>query len=380
MEQSGTTPVYTEVPGGICAVPGISACGIYAGLRNNPTHPDFALVSAGRPVTAAGVFTQNVFCAAPVSVSRSHLADGRAQAIVINSAIANAATGKPGLDNAETTAQLVAGELGCSASDVLVASTGVIGVQLDMDKVSAAVPAAAGALSADGGADAARAIMTTDTTSKEFAISYEFDGQRYTIGGMCKGSGMIMPDMATMIAVVTTDAPLDPQAAHHALKAAADASFNRVTVDSDTSTNDTCLMLATGSAGTDELDESSPAFAAFRAALSWVCRNLARKIAQDGEGATKLVTVNVTGARDDEDADLCARAIANSPLVKCAVAGHDANWGRIAAAAGKSGAVFAQEDVDIRIAGIPVLHAGLPTGFDEDEAKAAFEPDEISID
>ena len=237
---------YQEVPGGICAVPGFKAAGVYAGLRKRPGSVDVALVDAGEVVTAAGVFTQNIFCAAPVTVDREHIADGHARAIIVNSAIANAATGEPGLVNARKTAEAVAAGLGCEPADVLVCSTGVIGVQLDMDKLLGAVPDAIEALSEEGGAAAARAIMTTDTVSKECAFTYGFGGRTYTIGGMCKGSGMIMPDMATMIAVLTTDAPVAPKAAYVALKRAADISFNKVTVDSDTSTNDTCLLLSKG--------------------------------------------------------------------------------------------------------------------------------------
>ena len=377
MQGTASDQGYQEVPGGICAVPGFKAAGVYAGLRKRPGSVDVALVDAGEVVTAAGVFTQNIFCAAPVTVDREHIADGHARAIIVNSAIANAATGEPGLANARKTAQAVAAGLGCEPADVLVCSTGVIGVQLDMDKLLGAVPDAIEALSEEGGAAAARAIMTTDTVSKECAFTYGFGGRTYTIGGMCKGSGMIMPDMATMIAVLTTDAPVAPKAAYVALKRAADISFNKVTVDSDTSTNDTCLLLSKGAG--EQFDEGSEAFEAFCAALSHVCECLARMIAADGEGATKLVTVTVTGAASDEDADLCARAIANSPLVKCAVAGHDANWGRIAGAAGRSGATFRQEDVDIDIVGIPVMRKGLPVPFDEDAARAGFEPAEVEL-
>lgn len=377
-DNDGTT--YQEVEGGITAASGISACGISAGLRKREGSLDLALVTAEKPVTAAGVFTQNIFCAAPVTLCREHVADGQAQAIILNSAIANAATGEPGLANAYHCADMVAAELGCEPADVLVASTGVIGVQLDIEKFVWGIPKAVAALSATGGADAARAIMTTDTVSKECACSYVYEGVTYTVGGMCKGSGMIMPNMATMLAVLTTDAPLASQIAKKALKAAVDVSFNKVTVDSDTSTNDTCIMLATGEAGGETINGPGPAFDAFVAALSHVCECLARKIAVDGEGATKLIVVNVAGAASETDADLCARAIANSPLVKCAVAGHDANWGRIAAAAGKSGATFRQEDVDIDIVGIPVMRAGLPISFDEDAALEAFESPQVDLD
>lgn len=371
---------YKEIAGGVSAAQGISACGISIGLRKKPDSLDLALVTANAPVTAAGVFTQNKFCAAPVSLCREHLLDGHAQAVVLNSAIANAATGQPGMDNANKAAQVLAEELGCKSDDVLVASTGVIGVQLDIEKFVWGIPKAVAALSAQGGSDAAQAIITTDTFAKECAFSYEYAGHTYIVGGMCKGSGMIMPDMATMLAVLTTDVPISSELAAKAIKHAADLSFNKVTVDSDTSTNDTCILLATGEAGGQEIVDEGPAYTCFLNALSHVCECLAKKIAVDGEGATKLVVVNVSGAANDADADLCARAIANSPLVKTAIAGHDANWGRIAAAAGKSGASFEQEDVDIDIVGIPVMRSGLPVEFDEDAALAAFEPAQVDID
>jgi glutamate N-acetyltransferase/amino-acid N-acetyltransferase len=311
---------------------------------------------------------------------------------VINSGIANAATGVIGLENARACASLVADVVGCASDDVLVASTGVIGEHLDLAPFEACVPQLHARLSADaqGAHDAARAIMTTDTVPKECAVAYisadpAFADARITIGGMVKGSGMIMPNMATMIAVITTDAPIGQEAAHHALLSAVRHSFNKVTVDSDTSTNDTCLLLASGKAARTTADSGliergTRAFDEFCRALEQVCATLARKIAADGEGATRLITINVTGAADEADADIAGRAIANSPLVKTAIAGHDANWGRIAAAAGKSGARFKQERVNIRIMGLEVCRNGLTVAFDEDKALELFENPEIVID
>ena len=377
--------------GGVTSAAGFKAAGIHAGFRKNPERLDFALVAADELVPCAGVFTTNRFCAAPVIVSRANLGGaergyGMVRAIAINSGNANAATGEPGLACARETCSIVSQVAGCEPEEVLVASTGVIGAPLGIELFETGVPAAFDALSPKGGADAARAIMTTDTHPKEYAVTYEsqeleYVGCTFTVGGMCKGSGMIMPNMATMICVLTTDAPVAPAALHAALKACVDRTFNKVTVDSDTSTNDTCLLLASGAAAADvpAIEEGTPAFAEFEHALGVVCESLARNIASDGEGASRLVTVNVTGAASDADADLAARAVANSPLVKTAIAGRDCNWGRIAMALGKCGAAFKQEDVSIDIMGMPVCRAGLTVPFDEDEAKRRFEAPEIII-
>ena len=382
--------------GGVTAARGFRASGVHAGFRKDPERLDLALVVADEPCACAAVFTKNVFCSAPVIVSRAQLgadqpgepAYGTARAVVVNSGNANAATGEPGLEAARETARIAGDAVGCPASEVLVASTGVIGVQLPLAPFGIGLPAAASLLSAGGGADAARAIMTTDTRPKEAAVTFSgdgigYDGCTFTVGGMSKGSGMIMPNMATMIAVLTTDAPVSAPALHRALVHAVNRSFNKVTVDSDTSTNDSCFLFASGAAapaGASAFDPDGPAFARFQAALVEVCETLARMMAADGEGATRLVTVHVTGAANDTDADLAARAVANSPLVKTAVCGRDANWGRIAAAIGKSGAVFRQEDASIDIMGLPVCRGGLAQAFDEDEALRRFEQPEIVID
>lgn len=385
-------PGLTEIEGGCTAAKGFAASGVHAGFKKDPTRLDFALVLADEPCPAAATFTQNVFCAAPVIVSREHLDGvqyGTARAVIINSGNANAATGTIGLDNARTSTSIAADAVGCTADEVLVASTGVIGMHLPLDPFTVGLPEAIKALShdAEGGHIAARAIMTTDTVPKECAYSFTVDnpaygGATFTVGGMSKGSGMIMPNMATMISVITTDAPIAAIDLRAALSAAVKGSFNKITVDSDTSTNDSCFLMASGAAaeGAPMMEPDSPEFALFEAALNAVCNNLARKMAADGEGATRLVTVRVTGAADDEDADKAARTIANSPLVKTAIYGHDANWGRIAAAAGRSGASFKQEDVSIDIMGMPVCRNGLTVLFDEDEALKRFEEPEIAID
>lgn len=394
--QENTPEIMVLENGGVASPAGVFAGGIHAGFRQNPERKDMALVEFGEGSVAAGAFTTNKFCAAPVIVSRKHLGEAGAapvRAIVINSGNANAATGDKGLEAAEATAELVAQTVGCEAEQVLVASTGVIGQILDTTPFTTGVPELHARLTsfADdaarqaAGHDAALGIMTTDTHPKEYAVSYEaagaLTGKTITIGGMCKGSGMIMPNMATMIAILTTDAPVAPEALREILLDTVKVTFNKVTVDSDTSTNDTCILVATGAAavGAEPIQAGTPEAAELRAAVNAVCQHLAREIAADGEGASKLVTVTVEGAATPEDADTAARAIANSPLVKTAIYGHDCNWGRIAMALGKCGVAFDQANVDIDIMGMPVCRGGLTVEFDEDEALRRFEDPEIAI-
>jgi glutamate N-acetyltransferase/amino-acid N-acetyltransferase len=319
-------------------------------------------------------------------VSRVNAASGVARAVLLNSGNANAATGDQGIAVARKSAALMAKELGCEEDEVLVASTGVIGVPLGIDPFAKGVSQLAAELehSAEASRHAATAVMTTDTHPKEFALKGELtltDGTSSVVhvGGFVKGSGMIQPNMATMLAVITTDAPLSSEAAHCALLTAVQSTFNKVTVDSDTSTNDSCFLLATGCVATDRIEVNSAAFLAVSAAIQTVCEVLARDIAADGEGSTKLITVDVLGAPTQEAADKVARSIANSPLVKTAVFGCDANWGRVAAAAGKCGVAFDQENVDIDFIGMPVLRGGLPVLVDEAEMSRRFEADEIPI-
>ncbi len=395
---------FTYHPAGSAASAlGFGAIGTHAGFRPDPERLDMALVVADEPCAAAATFTTNVFCAAPVRVSREHLDEGGpgapaygcARAVVINSGIANAATGERGLEAARETCELVGEAVGCPADEVLVASTGVIGQHLRLEPFATGVPAALAALAtAEGpearavqGLAAARAIMTTDTRPKHGAVTFSGDaigypGATFTVGGMAKGAGMIMPNMATMIAVITTDVPLTPPDLSAALTASVNRSFNKVTVDSDTSTNDTCFALASGAAAPSgpTFTPGTPAFAAFQEALDELTITLARAMAADGEGATRLITVTVRGAATADDADAAARTVANSPLVKTAVYGHDANWGRVAAALGRSGARFDQEAVDIDILGLPVCRAGLVVDFDEEEALRRFEEPEVAID
>ena len=388
--------LQTVEGGGVASALGFTASGVHAGFRRDPGRLDMALVVADEPAACAAVFTTNVFCAAPVTVSREQLdgvSYGTARALVVNSGIANAATGEPGIVAARETTRIVGDVLGCPPSEVVVASTGVIGVLLDTAPFQDGAAQARAALSREGGHDAACAIMTTDTHPKEAAVRFSgdgigFSGCTFTVGGMAKGSGMIMPNMATMIACITTDAPVMPDVLHDVLSRVAGKTFNKVTVDSDTSTNDSCFLFASGAAakcGTGHVpplhfEPGTPALEAFEQALLAVCTRIARDMAADGEGATRLITVRVAGAADECDADAAARTVANSPLVKTAIFGHDANWGRIAAAIGRSGAKFDQYGVDIDIMGMPVLRAGLPVGFDEEEALRRFERPEIDID
>lgn len=375
--------------GGVTSAKGFQAAGTHAGFRKNPERLDLAMLVADEPCAGAGVFTTNRFCAAPVAVSRENLGPegcGLVRGVVINSGNANAATGEMGISVARETCEVASQVLACEPNQVLVASTGVIGVPLAIDLFETGIPEACDVLSRAGGADAARAIMTTDTHPKEYAVSYETEtleyvGSTFTVGGMCKGSGMIMPNMATMICCITTDAPVAPQTLHRLLADAVSQTFNKVTVDSDTSTNDTCIMLASGAAapGVRPIEENTDAYDELERAVHIVCETLARAIASDGEGASRLVTVNVTGAPTDDDADTAARAVANSPLVKTAIAGRDCNWGRIAMALGKCGVPFDQRDVSIDIMDIPVCRDGLTVPFDEDEALRRFEASEIII-
>ncbi len=369
----------TPVTGGVTAPSGFRSSGVHCGLKKRDAL-DLALVDAGSVVPAAAVFTRNVVAAAPVVVSKRHIADGHARAVVINAGNANACTGEAGERAAESTAEAVAASLRCAPGDVLVCSTGVIGVPLPVDLVVAGVAEAASKLSPHGGSAAAEAIMTTDTFAKEAAVVVTSGEARYTVGGMAKGSGMIRPDMATMLSVITTDAPLSSDACAIALQGAVVTTFNRVTVDGDTSTNDTAVLLANGAAGGELIEPDSVVFAVVADAVRTVAAELARMLARDGEGATKLVTVTVHGAASETDAERAAFAIADSPLVKTALFGNDANWGRVAMAAGKSGAAFDQSGLDIRFAGTEVCRQGMAVAFDEAEVARALAGPEVTIE
>ncbi len=336
----------TFVDGGVTAPQGYRAAGVAAGIKY-AGRKDFALLVADAPAAVAAVFTTNQVAAAPVQLDRVRVRAGRTQAVAVNSGCANACTGEAGWKNALAMAQDVAAELGIDPELVLVCSTGVIGVQLPMDRIAVGAKLAAQALSRDGGGDAARAIMTTDTVDKQVATRVTIDDRVVTIGGMCKGSGMIEPMMATMLGFLTTDAAVDLEALDQALRTAVEVSFNRVVVDGDRSTNDTVLLLANGAAGNRTLSPSHPQWGAFVAALTAVATELAKKMVLDGEGATKFVTVRVKGARTNKEAQQAARAIAKSALVKTSWFGQDPNWGRVIAAAGYSGAAVDERQAQI---------------------------------
>lgn len=346
----------------VTAAKGFVAAGVHCGIRK--TRRDLALVRSLVPATGAGMFTVNRVQAAPVVVSREHLAVAQPQAVVANSGVANAATGEQGVIAARTTAAEAAWLLGLRTEQVLVLSTGVIGAPLPLDKVLAGVRTAALQLAPTGGAPAAEAIMTTDTRPKEALAR----GSGFVVGGMAKGSGMIHPNLATMLAVITTDYPLEPGEAIEFLRPAVEASFNSISVDGECSTNDTVLLLANGASGIERTPASDEELAL---CLRTVCRELARQIVADGEGATVLAEIAVRGAASEAEARAIAERIATSPLVKTALHGRDANWGRIAAAAGSArvDGGYAQLDPDrltIVIDEVPVLVSGRPTG-DEPE-------------
>lgn len=369
---------FEPVPGGVTAARGFTASGIAAGIKKSGK-PDVAIISADHPVPSAAVYTTNTVAAAPVLVSRRSTANGIVRAAVVNAGNANACTGAQGLSDAERMAAETAELLGCGPLDIVVSSTGVIGVPLPMDAVLHGIADAAAALSPTGGADAAAAIMTTDTFAKESAVSMTVGAATYTVGGMAKGSGMIQPNMATMLAFVTTDAPLTPEACDAALRAATARTFNRITVDSDTSTNDMCLLMASGEAGGEPIGPDDERFGTVAAAIHHVCGELARSIVRDGEGATKFVEITVRGAQSEADAEKAAFAIANSPLCKTAIFGGDANWGRVAMAIGKSGARLDAQAFDVVFAGIPTCIAGAALAFDEEAAAAALAQRDIDV-
>ncbi len=343
----------------VTAAKGFVASGVHCGIRKKE-RLDLSLVRSLVPATGAGMFTINRMLAAPVIVSREHLELAQPQAVVTNSGVANAATGERGLLDARATAAETARLLGLDTEEVLVLSTGVIGSQLPLANVTAGVRAAAAALSVDGGADSAQAIMTTDTQSKE-SVAH---GTGFAVGGMAKGSGMIHPQLATMLAVITTDYPLEAGDAIDFLRPAVDTSFNAISVDGECSTNDTVILLANGASGIERTPASDEEFAL---CIRKVCGELAKLIVTDGEGATVLAEIAVRGAASEPEARAIAERVATSPLVKTALYGHDANWGRIAAAAGsaKFNGGFAQLDPDtlsISIDGVAVLVDGRPSG------------------
>ena len=359
--------------GAVTRAQGFRACGATAGIKESGL-PDLALLVSDRPATATAVYTQNQSTAAPVHVSRAHTSNGSLRAAIVNSGNANCATGERGLADAREMTQLAASLVGCMSDDVFVNSTGIIGHYLPMDLLRAAIPKLQ--TSEDGGADFARSIMTTDTFQKEAVATFEANGNTYTIGGCAKGAGMIHPDMATMLAFFTSDAPIGAADLDASFRFAMDRSFNMVTVDGDTSTNDSSVILANGAVGGAELTDDG--LAAFRSALLDVATSLAKMMARDGEGATKRISMTVSGAKSWSDARDVARTIVVSPLLKAALSKYDPNWGRILMAAGRAGVPYDLDRVRIWISDLCVFD-GTATGVPEEEASAKTQGDEVFL-
>jgi glutamate N-acetyltransferase/amino-acid N-acetyltransferase len=369
----------TDVSGGITAPRGFLAAGIHCGVKK--AKKDLAVLVSVVPATTAATFTTNRVVAAPLVVTKENLGRSRmTRAVVVNSGNANACTGERGMADARLMV-LTAGEaLGLDPGEIIVSSTGVIGQYLPIDKVCAGIRTAALALSADGGTDAAEAIRTTDTFTKEIAVRTTVAGVPVVIGGMAKGSGMIAPNMATMLAFVTTDAAVGSELLDRTLREVVDRSFNRISVDGETSTNDMVTLQANGQAGNAPLTTSTDeGYSAFREALEHVLVKLSKMIVLDGEGATKFIEINVQGAADERTAVQAARAVANSALVKTALHGEDANWGRILAALGYSGVEFDPAAVEIHFGDLPVLRKNYQIDFSEERAKEILSRRDITI-
>ncbi len=364
-------------PRGFAAAAG--TCGIKASGK-----PDLMLLVSDTPCAAAGVFTTNQIKGAPVIISQRHVKNGKAQAIVCNSGCSNVATGERGIEDAITMCRAAGAAVGVEPGHVLVASTGVIGRALPMGKITPGIESLAGQLSRGREADAAaaHAIMTTDTRPKSAVRRVTIDGQRITLGAICKGAGMIAPNMATMLAFITTDAAVSPGVLRRLLRVAVSQTFNRMTIDSDTSTSDSVMILANGAAGNPRIDQAGDACLALGEALTDLCRDLCEQLVRDGEGVTRLLRIRIEGAASVKDADRVGRAIADSPLVKCAAHGGDPNWGRLAMAVGKSGAKVSPDKLSIDLAGKTVFADGQPTKLGLNPTNAlerAMRRDELPI-
>ena len=372
------------IPGGVTAALGFSATGIHCGVKSqNPAKKDVALVVSDCDCAAAAVYTRNKVKAAPLLVTREHLKNGKARAIVANSGNANACA-PLGEENARRMAQTAAQVLDIPAEDIVVASTGVIGQTLNVAVIEQGLPKLAGMRTAMGGGDAAEAIMTTDTAKKEFALKFMVGEDAVTMGGMAKGSGMIHPNMGTMLCFITTDLAICPELLQKALRQVTELSFNCVSVDGDTSTNDMCVVLANGRAGNAEIREEGPEYQLFLEALQTLCIKFAKAIAADGEGATRLVTCRLSGAADYAEAKCLAKSIISSSLVKAAMFGADANWGRVLCAMGYSGVDFDPETVSVAFSSaagrVEVCKDGRGLPFDEALAKKVLSVDSVVIE
>ena len=375
-----------KIEGGITAAKGFLAASAAAGIKYKD-RKDMAVIYSQVPCQAAGTFTTNVVKAAPVKWDQKLVKElGKAQAVVINAGIANACTGAEGYSYCKETAQAAAEALGVDENSVLVASTGVIGMQLPMDRLTAGIRMMVPLLSdtQESGTEAAKAIMTTDTEKKEVAVEFEAGGKTVTIGGMCKGSGMIHPNMCTMLAFVTTDLAISGELLQEALSQDIKDTYNMISVDGDTSTNDTVLLLANGLAGNPEITEKNEDYSAFCQALNYINETLAKKMAGDGEGCTALFEVKITGAQTKEQAKVLAKSVITSSLTKAAIFGHDANWGRILCAMGYSGAEFDPEQVDLYFesaaGSMQIIKDGVAVDYSEEQAtKILSEPEVTAI-
>ena len=355
---------------------GYSAAGVACGIKSDPTKLDLALFLSDRPAAAAGVFTQNQVVGAPVKVSRSRVPSSTIRGVVLNSGCSNACTGQRGIDDAEWMTAAVAEQVGCPPEDILVCSTGIIGHYLPRQKLAEGIPIVSKWVTATdaGFLNAAQAMMTTDTVPKQAVRTLELGGKIVTISGACKGAAMIAPNMATMLAVVMTDARLVPEVVQSMISKAVATSFNCISVDQHTSTSDTVLFLANGATGITIGDAQ---LKPFQQALEEVCQELSQKIIRDAEGAEHFVTVDVVGCRSNDEAYRMAKAVCDSPLVKTAICGNDPNWGRIVSAAGYAGVPFREEECSLSINGIEVYQAGAPTKFDPDQVSAAMKTGEV---
>ena len=371
-----------KIEGGVCAAKGFSAAGIHCGIRKGKLKKDLSLIASETMCSAAAVYTRNLVKGAPIAVTKRHIADGHAQAVVVNSGIANTCCAG-GEQAAEEMSALAARALGLKAGDMIVASTGVIGQPLDLEPIRAHIGELAAALDCDGSLSACEGIMTTDTRPKALAVEFELGGKPCRIGGIAKGSGMIHPDMATMLVFLTTDAAIAPAMLQKALSGDIDRTFNMLSVDGDTSTNDMVCILANGLAGNAEIVEEGEDFAAFMSALNSVNVGLCRMIAGDGEGATRLLECAVTGAKDTQTARTAAKSVISSSLVKAAMFGADANWGRVLCALGYCGADIDVSKVRVRFASkageITVCEDGAGVEFSEELAKTILSQDEVEI-
>ena len=374
----------TFIEGGVCAAVGFRAAGIHVGVKtNNVNKKDVALIVSDVPCSAAAVYTKNAVKAAPLLVSREHLKDGQAQSVLVNSGNANACAPE-GEENARRSCRAAAKALGIDERDVIVASTGVIGQRLPVEKIEQGVEKLTPLLSTDGSHDAALAIMTTDTVKKEYALKTVIGGKTVHIGGIAKGSGMIHPNMGTMLCFLTTDCAISPEAAQSALLQAVQVSFNRISVDGDTSTNDMACLLANGLAGNMPITGPGDDYDAFLNALTQLCTKLAIDMAADGEGAKHLIICTVSGAKTEQDAETLAKSVISSTLTKAAIFGADANWGRVLCAMGYSGVEFDPDTVDVAFAStagrIDVCRRGRGLDFDEDLAKKILTERDVTID